>query len=204
MPEGFRPSSRWRPTPEPWAVDTGKGRGCGPFGRRGRCVTSVVRWRRCSHGGRRRRRRRRLGRLRRETAVSGSHAPCPALVPGTERRAAPAPGYGLWASSAEHRGKVRAGVPERGAGSRAGDAGWRGRASAAVARGPGRQPAAVRLDREDSSEPLSSAGVCASQGAGAEAGAPARREPGGHGVWVPPQPWETAQLSLAWSRLVSQ
>ena len=57
--------------------------------------------------------------------------------PGTERRVAPAPGYGLWASSAEHRGKVRAGVRERGAGTPAGDAGWRRLASAAVARGSG-------------------------------------------------------------------
>ncbi|KAF7465008.1 Hypothetical predicted protein [Marmota monax] len=58
----------------------------------GRCVTSVVRWRRRSHGGRRRRRRL-FARLCWEAAVSGSHAPGPALA---LRDGAPSsPGSGL-------------------------------------------------------------------------------------------------------------
>lgn len=122
LPEGFRPSSRWHTTP-----DSGKGAGGGAAGR---CVTSVVRWRRRSHGGRR---RRRLWRLRWEAAVSGSHAPGPAPATGTERRAAPAPGCGLWASSADHPGKVSPGSRDAEPG---GGCVLAGRASVTVAKGP--------------------------------------------------------------------
>ncbi|KAJ8779878.1 hypothetical protein J1605_012168 [Eschrichtius robustus] len=83
--------------PNPCAVGCRYGQGAGMRlvreERAGRCVTSVVRWRRRSHGGRRRQRRRRLGRLRREATVSGSHAPGPAPAP---RDGAPSsPGSGL-------------------------------------------------------------------------------------------------------------
>lgn len=64
--------------------------------------------------------------------MSGSHAPGPAPATGTERRAAPTLGCGLWASSVDPPGKVNSGSRDAEPG---GDCVLAGRAT--VAEGPG-------------------------------------------------------------------
>lgn len=101
--------------------------------------------------------------------------------PGTELRAVPAPGYRLWASSAEHRGKVRAGGPGVGnpAGVRVFWVGLSSRGNGTVVTAQGRPPVIEMI----TANAPSSTGVCCSRAAGA--GAAARRRWGAVGSLSP-------------------